>query len=129
MEDNCFTIMCWSLPDINMNQSWVCICPLPPATPSPLLPLFVVEHLIWAPCIIHHISTGYLILHMVMYTFPRYPLSSSHPLLPQLCPQFCSLCLHLYYCPANSSSYHVSRFHIYALYEICFSLSDLLHSV
>ena len=47
----------------------------------------------------------------------------------QLCPQFCSLCLHLYYCPANSSSYHVSRFHIYALYEICFSLSDLLHSV
>ena len=33
--------------------------------------------------------------------FPCYSLHSSHPLLPQLGPQVCSLCLHLHCCPAN----------------------------
>ena len=31
----------------------------------------VTEHQIWAPCIIQQISTGYLILQMVIYTFSR----------------------------------------------------------
>ena len=33
--------------------------------------------------------------------FPCYSPNSSHPLLPLLCPQVCSLCLLLYCCPAN----------------------------
>ena len=42
-----------------------------------------------------------LSLSVSMYMFPCYCLHSSHPLLPLLCPQVCSLCLHLYSCPAN----------------------------
>ena len=49
---------------------------------------------------------------------------SPSPLTP--CPNVCSL--HLSSCPANG--YHFARFHMYALiYNICFSLSNLLHSV
>jgi len=50
---------------------------------------------------IQQISTGYQILHMVMYRFQCYSLNSFHPLLPQLCPQVCSLCLRLHCCPAD----------------------------
>ena len=39
----------------------------------------------------------------VLCRFPCYPLSLSHPLLPTLCPQVCSLALCFYSCPANSS--------------------------
>ena len=38
-EDNCFTVLCWPLPYINMNQPQVYTCPLPPAPPSNLPPL------------------------------------------------------------------------------------------
>ena len=38
MEDNWFTILCWFLPYINMNQPQVYMCPLPPEPPSRLLP-------------------------------------------------------------------------------------------
>ena len=48
--------------------------------------------LIWAPCIIQKISTGYLILHMVTYTLQHYSLHSSPPPLD---PQGCARCLHL----------------------------------
>ena len=41
------------------------------------------------------------ILHIVMYIFQCYSLHSSHPLLPALCPQVCSLCLHLCCFPVN----------------------------
>ena len=33
--------------------------------------------------------------------FPCYSLNSSHPLIPPLCPQVRSLCLHLHCCPAD----------------------------
>ena len=36
-----------------------------------------------------------------MYMFQCYSLSLSHPLLLPLCLQVCSLCQHLYSCPAN----------------------------
>ena len=36
------------------------------------------------------------ILYMIMYMFQCYSLSSSYPLFPPLCPQVCSLCLHLH---------------------------------
>ena len=46
-------------------------------------------------------------------------------------PYICSLCLCLYFCFVNKDHlYHFARFHIHALiYSVCFSLSDLLHSV
>ena len=41
------------------------------------------------------------ILHMVMYMFQCCSLNSSHPVLHPLCPQVCSLCLCLHYCPES----------------------------
>ena len=68
------------------------------------------------------------ILHMAMYMFPSCCLHLSHPLLPPLIPQVCCLCVHLL-CK-QAYQYHLSRFHIYvSICHICFSLSDLLHSV
>ena len=51
---------------------------------------------------------------------------------PSPCPQVHSLPLHLYSCPAPRffRTIFFFRFHIYVLaYSICFSPSDLLHSV
>ena len=49
-----------------------------------------------------------------------------HPTLSPVCPQVCSLYLHLHSFPADRFMNNIfSRFHIYALiYNICFSLSD-----
>ena len=76
---------------------------VPPAPNfHPILPLPVVrDHWIWAPCAIQKTFIGYLILHMVMYMFQCCSLNSSHPFLPLLCPEVCSLCLHLYCCPPH----------------------------
>ena len=61
------------------------------------------------------------------YFVPAYP-------SPSTCPQVHSLRLRLYSCPAprffRNIFFSFFRFHIYVLvYGICFSLSDLLHSV
>ena len=53
----------------------------------------VTEPQVWAPCITQQISTGCLVLHMVMCMFQCYSLNSFHPLSPSLSPQVCSLCL------------------------------------
>ena len=42
------------------------------------------------------------ILHTVMYMYQYYALNSSHLLLPLLCSEVCSLCLHLYCVHAKS---------------------------
>ena len=69
------------------------------------------------------------ILHMVMYMFSCYCLNSSHPFPPTLYPQVSSLCLYLYCCPANRFINTISLDSVYlCLYDICFSLSDLIHS-
>ena len=60
-------------------------------------------------------------LHMIMYIFHCCLLSSSHPLLPLLCPQVYSLHLPFHSFLANRHLF--SRSHIYVLlYSICFSL-------
>ena len=65
---------------------------------------------------------------LLSHFVPAYP-------FPSLCPQVHSLQLHLYSCPAprfiRTIIYlFIFRFHIYVFaYGICFSLSDLLHSV
>ena len=97
------------------------VCQSCPTFPNPMvcsIPSFPVHHQLPEPTQthVHPVSDG---------------IQSSHPLLPPLCPQVCSLFLHLCSCPASrfiSTSF--SRFHIYALiYDICFSLYDLLNSV
>ena len=63
------------------------------------------------------------ISYMVTYMPQCCSLSSSHTHLPPLCPMsvFC-VCISIH-------QHHFSRFHIHALIDdICFSLSDLLHS-
>ena len=107
------------------------IHPLPPESPcKPLSPS-------------HHSrssqSTGLSSLYYSNSPLPIYftygdvyismPLNSSHPLLPRVCLQVHSLHLHLFSCP-EIHQYAFSRFHINALiYNICFSLSGILHSV
>ena len=54
-----------------------------------------------------HITNSHWLsmLHMALYMFQCYSLKSS-PLLPlQLCPNICSLCLHLHCCPISVSSF------------------------
>ena len=59
-----------------------------------------------------------------------YSLSSSHILLPPQCPHICSLYLPFYSCPANRFISIIFLNSICVLtYYICFSLSDLVHSV
>ena len=95
----------WFLSYNNMNQSRVCIhthththtriyiylCIPSPVSLLPIQPLWVVTQ---------HLST-ISALHKAMHAFQCYPLNSSHPLLPQLCPQVRSLYLCLYSYPAN----------------------------
>ena len=77
----------------------------------------------WAPCVRQQIPTGCPFQgYVVRYMFQCYLLNSSHPLLPTLCLQVCSLmsaspllvCRYVH-------QYHFSSFHIYVLiYDICF---------
>ena len=124
-----------------MNQLYISIYPhissllrLPPALPIP--PLYVViKH--WADlpvlcsCFLlaSYYTFGSIYKSMLLSHFvPAYP-------SPSPCPQVHSLCLRLYSCPVPRFFPTVFfpflfRFHIYVLtYSICFSLSDLLHSV
>ena len=83
-----------------------------------------------SPCVIEQYPTSYLFYawqRMCQGCFP----SSFHSLL-QLCAQVHSLHLWLYSCPENRliSTIFLDSVDIYALiYDICFSLSDLFHSV
>ena len=79
------------------------------------------------------------ILHTVVRVFPFYSLHSYYPLPPQLhVSTICSLSLHLHCCPANrfigtiflDSIYtYIYIYMCVCVYDICFSLSDLLHSL
>ena len=91
LEDNCFTILCWPLPYISINQPQVYICPLPPEphlpfpTPSHLSRLSESTGLSW----LCHTANSHLlsILHMVMYVLP---------LKPICCCSFAQFCLTLW---------------------------------
>ena len=64
LEDNCFTILCWFLPHINMNQPQVYICPLPLESPPhlPLHPTPLGHHRVLGcgPYAIQQLPTSYL---------------------------------------------------------------------
>ena len=72
--------------------------PPPMPTPIPLLQV-ITEHRAEFPVL--HSSFPRTVLHTVVSMFPCCSLHSSHPLLPRLCPQVCSLCLRFHCCPAD----------------------------
>ena len=72
------------------------------------------------------------ILHFVVYICPCYSLTSSQLPLPPPCvlKSILYVCVFIPVLPLGSSEPFFFRFHIYVLaYGICFSLSDLLHSI
>ena len=70
------------------------------------------------------------VLHLVAYVCQCYSLTMSQPPLPPcVLKSILNICIFIPALPLVHQ-YHSSRFHICALaYGICFSLSDLLHSV
>ena len=81
-------MLCWFLPFNNMNLPKVYIYPLLLEPPQPQGAAGR------APCVMQQLATG----HMVIYLFQCCCLGLSHPLLPWLRPQVCSLCPHLCAC-------------------------------
>ena len=110
---------------------YICPLPLEPSSPPPSTPLYVITECQAGLPVLYTASYQLFILHTRAYICKCYSLSLSRPLLPWLSTQVRSLCLHLYACPANRLiSVIFLDFHMYTLiYDICFSLSDLLHSV
>ena len=129
MEDDCFTMLCQFLPYSHVNQSQVHTYPLsfePPFFPPRSHPLGPHRALSRARCFIWQLPTS-----CACYTRCCLCLSSSHPFLPptlSTIPFSMSVSLRL---PCRYTQwYHCFRFHVYALiYDVCFSLSYLLHSV
>ena len=75
-------MLCWFL-----LSTWLCnrYTHVPSlSSPTPAHPAGCHRALDFNSCVMQEISTGYLILHTVMYVRPCHPLSSSHPLLPSL---------------------------------------------
>ena len=86
----------------------------------------------WSPCAMRLLPTSYFTFGSVYMSMPLSHFVPAYP-SPSPCPQVHSLVgLHFYSClaPRFFMTIFFFRFHIYVLaYGICFSLSDLLHSV
>ena len=137
LEYNCFTMLCQFLLYNKVNQLSVYVYPhipsllsFPPTLPTPPLQV-VTKHQADLPVLCScfqlaiYFTLGSVYMSMLLSHFvPAYP-------SPSPCPQVHSLHLCLYSCHApRFMSTIFLRFHVYALaYGICFSLSDLLHSV
>ena len=110
MEDNCFTILQWFLPYINMNQPQVYVCPLswkPLPSPSPPHPSGLSQITGFgcpASCIklalAIYFTYRYKYVKMVIYMFQCSSSKSSHPRLLPLSPKVYSLHLCLLCCSA-----------------------------
>ena len=83
---------------MHMNQPQAHTHPLPHEAPPH--PLGCHRASGCAPCATQRLPIS-LVVHVVTCVSQGCSLNSSHPLLPPLCPQACSLCLRLYSCPAN----------------------------
>ena len=125
-------ILCQFLPQINMSQPQIHTCALPLEPPIHLPPHPTLLGCHRALCLnsLHNTANCHclFILYMVKYMFQCYSPNFSHSLLPQLCAHVSVI--YVYISIAIILIDYPSRFHIYALiYDICFSLSDLPHSV
>ena len=110
LEDNCFTILCWFLPHINMNQPQVYICRLPLEPPSHLpphpTPLCCHTALGWAPWGTQQVSLAICVTYGHAYVsmplFQFVPPSPSHSVHKSV----------LYVCVSTAAhQYHLSRIH------------------
>ena len=137
LEYNCFTMLCQFLLYSEVNQLYVYLYPLPlglpshhPSPPSGPSRSVVTEHRAELPVLYRMFPLAIYFMHDSVYMSilisQFVPPSPSPPV--STCPFSMSTSLFL---PCKLVHlYHFSRFHIYALiYDICFSLSDLLHSV
>ena len=129
-------MLCYFLLYNTVNQQYVSFIPsllsLPPHA-SILLVSVIAEHQLQLPVLYSSFLLAIYFIHgnvyMSVLLYQFFPFS-----LPLLCSQVHSLHLSLYSCSTNRFISTIfllfSRFHLYALiYDICFSLSDLLHSV
>ena len=100
----------------HQHESVIGIHPLllePPSNPTTSHPCRLSQDTGLSSLCYTEASHQLFILRMVMYMFQCCSLNSSHPLLPLLCPQVCSLRLHLYCLPCKQIyQYHFSRVYI-----------------
>ena len=106
---------------------------LPPSHPPYPTLLLVTKHWPDLPVLCDSFALAiYFTFGSVYMSMPCSHFVPAYP-SPSPCPQVHSLRLHLYSCPAPKffrTIFFFFWFHIYVLaYSICFSLSDLLHSV
>ena len=83
----------------------------------------------WNLCRSYMFSLGIYFIHSINSVYKSISISQVIPPFPPWCPYVCFLCLYLYFYFANPSI-PFSRFHTYVLiYDMYFSVSDLLHSI
>ena len=137
LEYNCITMLCQFQLYNKVNQLYVCIYPhipsfscLPPTLPIPPLSRWSQSTELMSPrdaASSHQLS----ILHLVVYICQSYSPASSQLTLPhpRVLKSILYICIVILVLRLGSSEFFF-WFHTYVLvYSICFSLSDLLHSV
>ena len=110
-------MLCWFLLYDSVNQPYMYVyrLRLEPPSPRPPTPALQVIAVLWAELP----TSDYL--HVVVCVCLFWSPTTSHPLFPLLCPQVCSLHLHLYSFPANIFISTIFLDSIYVLiYNICF---------
>ena len=125
MEDNGFTLLCWFLLCINVNQPWMYICLLLLEPPILCRPSRLSEH--WVELPESHskfplaICFTYNKVHISMLLSQYVP-----PSLSPTVSTVCSLCLHLYWCPTNGFISTIFLDSMYLCYIFCFCASTTL---
>ena len=128
LEDNCFTMLRWSLPHIDTSRLSLRTCPIPPGLPGCLHPSRS-SHSTWLGSLLYPRS---LPISHGSVRMQCYFLKLSYPLLPLQGPRDCSPCLCLHFFPVNRFSSTIFLDSIYVFVNIVylvFSLSDWRHSV
>ena len=122
LEDNCFTMLSWSLLYISMSQSYIHVyiyiyidhpssaSLLPVLHPSPSSQSTRLSSLCFAATS-HELAISHMAVYICQGCFPN----RSHPLLPPQHPPTCSLCLHLHFFSVNMINSTLSLDSIYML--------------
>ena len=113
-----------------MNQPYIYIYPLPYGLPSHSGHHSALSRV---PCAIQQVLISYLFYTQYQQCIcvnPNLPIPPTTPLSPMVSIHLFSTSVSLFLLCKQDHLYHFSSFHIYVLiYDIFFSLSDLLHSV